>query len=110
MSDNVRSTGFICSLKTPVDSEEVNERLWGEKSKLQVSYDGTIVYSDERSRDIYCFFIGDQEPEGVVEFMRECAAAGLTLDTENIRPYTCIWYDGADSPMAEMTLAEYQLS
>jgi hypothetical protein len=112
VSDNVRSYGFIAAIQEGSelpDLEELNEKLWEEKSLIRVNYEGTLVFADysltkpysERS-DIYGFWIGKPEEMDFGAFHLECRKYGLQIDMATLKPYSCIWYNGTDSPMDQL--------
>jgi hypothetical protein len=114
VSDNVRSYGFIAVLKEPIDDiSEISDKLWRAKSQVMVNYEGTLAYIDfslkksysERS-DFYGLFIGSEQMDPA-ELTIEAAKHGLDIDESTIKPYTCVWYNGTDSPMSELKKEEF---
>jgi hypothetical protein len=114
VSENVRSYGFIAVMKEPIeDISEISDKLWQEKSPVQVNYEGTLAYIDfnlkksysERS-DFYGLFIGNEQMDPA-ELTIEAAKHGLDIDESTIKPYTCIWYNGTDSDMATLEKEEF---
>lgn len=117
MSTNVRSYGFIAVLKQEADPGEVFDRLWNAKSPLGVNNDGTLVYIDfnatksySERENIYGLFIGQSEEGRVHEFLTECNRFGLFVHAATVKPYNCIWYNGSDSDMANLTKEEFLAS
>jgi hypothetical protein len=114
VSDNVRSYGFIAVLKKPIaDISEISDKLWREKSPIQLNYEGTLVYIDFNLRksyaertDFYGLFIGSEEMDPG-ELTIEAAKHGLDIDESTIKPYTCVWYDGVDSPLGTLEKEEF---
>lgn len=114
MSDNVRSYGFIAILKEPVaDVSELSDKLWTDKSPLLLNYEGTLVFVDFNLRksyaeqtDFYGLFIGNEEMDPA-ELTIESMKYGLDIDEATIKPYTCVWYNGVDSPMDTLTKEEF---
>lgn len=113
MSEMVKSRGYIAVLKTEVDHEAMFEKLWAEKSTLSISYDGKLVYSDiySQSQDKYAIdglYIGSHDTESDYEILYdELSKYGLEIVRGTSREYTCIWYNGSDSPMSELTKEEF---
>lgn len=115
MSDNVRSYGFIAVLKEPVeDVPELSEKLWDGKSPIRINYEGTLIFADfsllkpysERS-DIYGLWIGGHEEMDYGAVCLECRKYGLKIDMSTVKPYNCIWYNGSDSPMDQLTKEKF---
>jgi hypothetical protein len=107
MSDNVQSQGYFGKLKTPVgDSgtdawEDLNEILYAKD--LYLNYDGTMIFSDVRSNSYDCGLIF-AIPNGATQFRQKCQNLGHGVDP--VKHYSCVWYNGADSPMSTATLNE----
>lgn len=118
MSDTVRSYGFVVPLTTPLsrqDCSDLNDELWNADSILRINHEGTLLYSDfnltksfsERT-DIYFFSLGPgNQDETVADMQAAAEAEGLTFDSDAAVPYNCIWYNGGDSPIDALTLAEF---
>jgi hypothetical protein len=117
VSDNVRSYGFIAVLKEPVhenDRDEICDKLFRNNSTLDLNIEGTLVYCDfNRTRslrereNIYGLFIGTVNDMDAGLFFMNCRRAGLNIDVATIKPYNCIWYNGADSDMSMLTKNEF---
>lgn len=118
MSTTVISQGFIAMLLTPVEKdalEELSENLYDEKSSLKINYGGTLLISDnyrtkkysEREFNGDLFIIGDQEAGDRAQFIQEATLRGLLINPDTIQPYTCVWYNGSDSPVSMLTLDEF---
>lgn len=115
MSDNVRSHGFIAVLKEPFENiEEISDKLWRENSELQVNCEGTLAYIDFNLRlpyamrhDIYGLHIGAVRQADTIPFEAECQKYGMAVDMQTVKPYNCVWYNGCDSPMSELTKEEF---
>jgi hypothetical protein len=107
MSDNVQSQGYFGKLKVPCAASDskvwdiLSEKL--EEHDLYLNYDGTMIYSDERSNS-YDGGLLFAKPNGAVEFRDKCAKAGYEVDP--VKYYTCVWYNGADSSMSTAKLDE----
>lgn len=107
MSDNVQSQGYFGKLKTPIgDSgteawETLQDSLYAHD--LYLNYDGTMIYSDTQSPGYDCGLIF-AKPHGASEFRNKCEVLGHFVDP--VKHYTCVWYNGADSPMSTATLEE----
>lgn len=107
MSDDVHSQGYFGKLLTPLPEsstpewDEFNDAL--EKHALCLNYEGTMIYSDKQSNtyDSGLFFV---QANGAREFREACIKAGHDVDP--VKHYTCIWYNGADSPMSEALVEE----
>ena len=110
MSENVASSGFFAILKTPFNEdarEEKEEILYDNDTELSLNYEGTLVFSDVRGEE-YGLHIGSANTGDKQAFIDKCKENGLEIDEESIRPYNCIWYNGSDSDMSDLTLEKYQ--
>jgi hypothetical protein len=110
MSDNVMSSGFMAVLQTPFteeNREEKDEWLYEQQSNLRINYEGTMVFSDNRS-DGYGLSIHTNSAQAIDQgFVQDCNKLGLTIDPNTIRGYSCYWYNGSDSDMNMLTLEKY---
>jgi hypothetical protein len=111
MSDNVMSSGFMAVLQTPFseeDREEKDEWLYEQQSNLHINYEGTMVFSDNRS-DGYGLTIHTDSAKAIdTGFVQDCDKLGLEIDSSTIRGYSCYWYNGSDSDMGMLTLEQYR--
>lgn len=107
MSDNVQSQGYFGKLKTPIGDyhteawQELSDHL--EVHDLCLNYDGTMIFSDERSDSCESGLIF-AKPNGAPRFRQKCENLGHPVDP--VKHYSCVWYNGADSPMSTATLEE----
>jgi hypothetical protein len=116
MSETVRQYGFVAVLLKPLSEEqreEISETLWDEKSDLGINYEGTLLYSDLNSHksyrereDIYGLFLGNKDFDET-PFVEEAIRRGLDIDGNTITSYNCIYYNGSDSPLDELTKDEF---
>lgn len=112
MSDNQITLGYMAELTQPVgDSsteawEAMQERLQA-TTNLQLNYDGTIVFSKIVQDVAYNFDLKLLQQGAGTEFIKDCATAVLSIDAGGMRPFFSHWYNGADSPMSTITLAEF---
>lgn len=117
MSSTVKSKGFIAILKNPVDEadkEDVSERLYDSKCGLDITYDGKMVFSDvyrhasfDVREDVYICEVGVGKEESADQFVKIAAENGLEINENSIEPYFCIWYNGSDCPISELTPETY---
>lgn len=119
MSTTVISRGFIGALLQPISEhdhiEELKERLYDEHSDLDVNGDGTLVFGDENRNKPYSerefngdlFIVGDIGFDGREAFLKQCEDRGLSVDPNTVKPYVCVWYNGADSPLWYMTKDDF---
>jgi hypothetical protein len=108
MSENVMSTGLMVPLNrkiTQEESEEWTEELWDQGSDVRINYEGTLAYTDIRG-DEYGIRFGIASDFSLDAF-QDLAQFGLTVEEDKARPYSCYWYNGADSDMDMMTLEEF---
>lgn len=119
MSTTVISQGYIAVLINPITDdearEELSEKLYDDNSSLELNYEGTLLISDEYSlksyseREFYSdlFIVGGLSASGKERFIELANKAGLLIDINTIQPYTCVWYNGGDSPHSMMTKEEF---
>lgn len=116
MSSTVRQHGFIAVLARPIlkeDREELSEKLYEEGSKLDFNGDGTLVFFDvnrhadiDVREDIYGLFFGhDVSHRATME--AELLKYNLLINGYTMRPYNCIYYNGGDSPLWDLTKEEF---
>ena len=107
MSENVLSHGFMAVLKTPAeDFDEFSDMLDEAKSILHVNYEGTIVYSDDGGDEFEAGLMFGST-KGASEFLSELKSLKIEIDETKILPYSCVWYNGSDSYMADLELDDY---
>lgn len=113
MSENKITIGFMAELVTPVGKhttelwESTQDALYESGSELELTYEGTLVFTKVTHVDSYNFDILIGRPAGCNEFIELCQSNGLALKPDTIKPYFAHWYNGSDSPMSDMTLAKY---
>lgn len=116
MSSTVRQHGFIAVLARPIPKdqrEDLTEKLYDSKSNLNINYDGSLVYFDafqheniDVREDIYGLFFG-HDVSHREQMEAELLKHNLMIDGHTMRPYNCIYYNGADSPLDELTKEEF---
>lgn len=120
MSSTVKQYGFIAVLKKPLtdeEREEAGEVLYDEKVPLGLTYAGDLVYVDWNLRkpygvreDFYGLNIGSEKPaegETKEDFLSLLAQRSFEIEAGTVRPYSCIYYNGSDSPLDEMGAAKF---
>jgi hypothetical protein len=120
MSTTVISQGFIGVLVNPIpqdDMEDVLEKLYnGEDGSLKCTYDGKLLYCDVNEKKQYYQreFAGDLFIVGEVrggadrmDFIEKAKAAGYEVIQDTVQPYTCVWYNGSDSPMSTLSMEKF---
>ena len=110
MSSDVMSRGLMAPILNPVDQDErddLTERMWEDGSPLHISYDGTLAWIEISESDGYGLSFGVENecsPE-------ELGLAGIVYDLhialDQARPFSCLWYDGADSDMSMLSVKEF---
>lgn len=117
MSTTVISKGFIAILKMPItdddDRERLNEMQWDAKTGVSLNYEGTLIYLDTMRHADYADrenFYGIQSPQETKSdaFVDLLDALGFEVEVGSLMPYTCIWYNGADNPVDELTVDEFR--
>lgn len=119
MSTTVIQQGYIAVLTNPImeeeEREEISERLYDDSTVLQINYEGTLLCSDinrskpygEREFSGDLFIVGNQSNTGREEFIQQAKEAGLFIDESTIQPYTCVYYNGSDSPLSLLGKSEF---
>lgn len=117
MSSTMIATGHIAVLAKPLSEEEresMMESFYSKDSTLSTNSDGTLIYSDMNANKKYSerefngdLFIVGKLNDQQQEFMELVKAAGLEIDANTIQPYTCVWYNGCEPPMADLTKEEF---
>ncbi|WP_244832367.1 hypothetical protein [Caballeronia sp. TF1N1] len=121
MSSTVKQYGFIAVLVATVTSEEreeLLEQLWAEKTGLGFTYDGRMVYVDFMSNkpyrereNFYGLTLGGDdtyaEGETIDDFRELLKAHNLEIHEHTIRAYSCIYYNGGDSYLDDITHEEF---
>lgn len=108
MSTYVMSFGVFMKITNgPVDYEELSEKLYEAGSIWNLNYDGTLVFSDEGGEDIYGILFASTNSVKAedIELLNKL---GIEVDATNVKPYVCVWYNGADSDMSMFTLEEFE--
>lgn len=113
------STGHIAVLVSPITDDDVrqelSEKMYNGDSILDVNYEGTLLTSDINRHKPYSqrefngdlFVVGALPEADKQEFIELAKAAGLDIDVATIQPYTCVWYNGADSPVSMLEKDEF---
>ncbi|UZV39807.1 hypothetical protein [Xanthomonas virus PB119] len=116
MSSTVRQHGFIAVLVRPIpeeDREELSEKLYEAKSHLDFNGAGDLVFFDANRHetydvreDIYGLFFGhDVSHRTAME--AELLKHNIMIMGYTMRPFNCIYYNGADSPLWGLTKEEF---
>lgn len=122
MSTTVRSYGVIAILAVSVSDEardELGEKFYSDKSDLGINYEGSLVYLDfnknkrySEREEFYGLSLGRDRVEGIADpaaiLTKECNKYGLVFDTSSIDTYNCIWYNGSDNPVDNLTLDQFK--
>lgn len=77
---------------------------------VRVNYEGTLLFvnmNDERD-EIMITVVGEPSANGKQRIREICEKYSLKIDPLMMKPYVCIWYNGCDHPLCEMTLAEFR--
>lgn len=108
MSNNVASAGLMVPLSRKITREEREdwqELLWEQDSYVQFNYEGTLAYTDEGGSE-YGISFGTTNTYSNQPF-NDLLQFDITVDLNKARPYTCYWYNGADSDMDMLTLDKF---
>lgn len=110
MSDYYVNIGYMAVLADAVpedDWEKKHDDLYNSGSKLELTYDGSIIFSTDVNKVLYEFDICIGNPCSIEDFIERCKNNGYVIDIPTIQPYTSVWYNGADSPMSDVTLQSF---
>lgn len=113
MSENKITIGFMAELATPVGKhttelwEATQDALYESDTKLELNYEGTLVFSRDVHEDAYNFNMQLGVSGDIAGFISRCAFINLPVKPETIEPFFAHWYNGSDSPMSDTTLAEF---
>lgn len=118
MSTTVISQGFIGVLLRPIPHEEredLAKTLRDGDSILNVNDEGALLFSDvnqnksssQREFQGDLFIVGQHSENGREDFIEAALTAGLDIDPETVQPYTCVWYNGSDSPVDMLTKDDF---
>lgn len=111
MSENVGSSGIMVPLTAKMseeEREEITEAIWDSGNSLvQINYEGTLAYTNHRSEGYGITFgvTADKNDLGYIRTIMDHYGFGIV--EEQARPYSCYWYNGADSDMDMMELEEF---
>jgi hypothetical protein len=108
MSSNVMSVGIMAPLNrklTDEERDEWSEILYDQGSTVSFNYEGTMAYTDEGG-DEYGIYFGEMSILDPAQF-DDLKQFGLSIITEQARPYREYWYNGADSDHDMMTLEDF---
>jgi len=108
MSSNVMSVGILAPLNrklTEEEREEWTEILYDQGSIVSINYEGTMAYTDEGG-DEYGLYFGEMTSLDPAQF-DDLKQFGLSIITEQARPYRGYWYNGADSDHDMIMLEDF---
>jgi hypothetical protein len=121
MSTTVLSHGFIAVLAFAIHKDQrddLEQQLYEAKTGLRLNADGTIIWYDTNAGKKYseCEFNGDllivgcdaKDQAARTSFMEAVLKVGLPVQEHTIQPYTCIWYNGCDCPLWDLTEEEFR--
>ena len=109
MSQSHLTYGAVIVLAKIVNKEtieEINDLHYDDKSKVFLNYEGTLAFYDSSQKDDYsgCMsIISSQVPSDLLDFLED---HGIEYREEVCLPFVSVWYDGSDSPMKDMTIAD----
>ena len=109
MSSDEMSSGIMVPLNRRLTNEELSawsEDLYDQNSRVRFNYEGTLAYTDEGG-EAYGLTFGDMPTYEGEDNFSDLVQYGLWVKSEQARPYKCLWYNGADSDMAMMTLEDF---
>lgn len=113
MSENVTSFGVMVPLVKPVgdyrteNHESFSE--WLDEIGLQLNYEGTLLFSEQRDRDGGCgiFFSETKHRDRLIKL---CNENDIHIINSQIQFFVSNWYNGANSHQSEMTLEKFNES
>ena len=121
MSTTVISSGFIAVLDFPIHKdqrEDLEQQLEEAKSGLRLNGDGTIIWQDinagkkyserEFNGDLLLIGCDAKDRAARISFIDAVLKIGLPVQEHTIQSYTCIWYNGCDCPLWDITEEEFR--
>ena len=109
MSSIDRAYGYIAILETPLSEDErevMDEKFYEDDSNLGTTYDGHCIYYDFNIDgdydDIYFCEVGTSEAD-LSKFEDELTKYQLIIKPNTVKPFNCIYYNGADNPISMLT-------
>lgn len=112
MSEQRVTVGVIAELSFPVGKlndkahRELEDKLYSMRSRLKISYDGTMVIYVHEDKPVYdagLVLFGDNE-EMYSGFIAQLNMAGISTVKKNKKFFVDNWYDGCDPPHVMLTL------
>lgn len=106
MSETVASSGLMVPLLSKQPKNVVyewNDLLYDQGSTVRINYEGTLAYTDIGG-EVYGITFGFRDQLGDFDDLLQF---NIGVDLNKVRPYNCVWYNGADSYMDDMTLEEF---
>lgn len=108
MSEDVMSRGLMAPILNPIDDrDELMEKLWEDNSPLNISYDGSLAWIEVTAEDGYGLSFGVENECSPEELGLAGIVYDLQIALDQARPFSCLWYNGADSDMSMLTAPEF---
>lgn len=112
MSDYQVQSGFVMKLiqLIPQDQwEEVRDRLYDIFPNMTLNYEGSLLFYavNEIEAGDGIDFLHISSTNKLIKAMSDISLTGLQVDPSTVRWYSTCWYNGSDSHMDEMTVAQF---
>jgi len=109
MSETVYVSGFMVPLKGTYDESFLNnvrEVFWENDIYINFNYNRTLAYTFDELDDYYGLWFDSNKHDA--EVFRKLLDRGIEIETDQIKHYRSIYYNGCDSPMSEITLEQFK--
>lgn len=109
MSETVASSGLMVPLLSKQPKNVVyewNDLLYDQGSLVKINYEGTLAYTDDGG-EVYGITFGSRDHQIKLDEFDDLLQFNIGVDLNKVRPYNCVWYNGADSYMDDITLEEF---
>lgn len=110
MSDYRVTCGIMAELAFPVpedDWESVNDKMYEMGLKMSLNYEGTLIFTEDVNIPLYDFEIQLGQTMSNEDFIEKCNSIQMPIIGEP-KPFTTVWYDGADSVQSDITLKQFK--
>jgi hypothetical protein len=104
----------LITVFTKEQREEFNDKH--ESLGIRINYEGTIAYINENALKTYreqenlfkvIMFGSGMHMQAHSILSNALGVAGVSADYFRARWFSCVWYDGSDNPIDELTLASF---
>jgi hypothetical protein len=87
----------------------IGELIYEENGRLQINYEGTLAYISDDAPDTYGLTLGSSSSLFSPDELGVAGLAfGIQIALDQCLPFSCLWYNGGDSPLDMLTLKEFE--